>query len=161
MPSSPKNHPPSPHPGAHLPERPPPPPLQSPAGRAGSRQVSAGMLGRWRSYVEALPVSSCWWCLLLREGQEEKLEASGHLHHFLLLPVSPFQLLTFSSLSPPFVILPWVLQICDFVFNSSKKGEGLAYSEDHLRFCRFSIKPDFLLSWSWCSFLPSILSNLN
>ena len=106
------------------------------------------LLGRWRSYVEALPVSSCWWCLLLREGQEEKLEASGHLHHFLLLPVSPFQLLTFSSLSPLCVILLGFYkdrQICDFVFNSSKKGEGLAYSEDHLRFCRCFIKPDFLL----------------
>ena len=140
MPSSPKNHPPSPHPGAHLPERPPPPPLQSPAGqRAGSKECRhAGEVEELRRGAACFG-SSCWWCLLLREGQEEKLEASGHLHHFLLLPVSPFQLLTFSSLSPLCLILLGFYkerQICDSVFNSSRKCEtGLAaYSEDHLLF---------------------------
>ena len=82
---------PSSSPGAHLPERPPPPPLQSP-GPVPRRQARPGRLGR---YVDALPVSTA--CLLFRPGQEEKLEASTHLHHFLLFHVSPSQLLYISS----------------------------------------------------------------
>ena len=97
---------PSSSPGAHLPERPPPPPLQSP-GPVPRRQARPGRLGR---YVDAPPVSTACCsqlpavqlaCLLFRPGQEEKLEASTHLHHFLLFHVLPSQLLYISSSQVP------------------------------------------------------------
>ena len=105
MPSSPKNHPPSPSP------HPPPrvPIFLSARHRrrcslqAPCRVVRPARLGR---YVDALPVSTACCsqlppvqlaCLLFRPGQEEKLEASTHLHHFLLFHVSPSQLLYISS----------------------------------------------------------------
>ena len=71
------------------------------------RQARPGRLG---CYVDALPVSTACCsqlppvqlaCLLFRPGQEEKLEASTHLHHFLLFHVSPSQLLYISSSQVP------------------------------------------------------------
>ena len=96
LPTSPSPHPP-PRVGAHLPEEerpPPPPPLQSPDPvPRRSRPVRPGWAELRR---RALPVSTSGqldWpasCLLFRPGQEEKLVASAHLHHFLLFHVSPF-----------------------------------------------------------------------
>ena len=88
---------PSSSPGAHLPERPPPPPLQSPGRAASSGQArQTGPLRRHAACFDSLtPVQLA--CLLFRPGQEEKLEASTHLHHFLLFHVSPSQLLYISS----------------------------------------------------------------
>ena len=126
---------PSSSPGAHLPERPPPPPLQSPAGqRAGSKECRhAGEVEELRR-GDACFGSSWWWCLLLREGQEEKLEASGHLHHFLLLPVSPFQLLTVSSLSPLFLGFTKTDKFVILFIIPPGKVKDWQYSEHHLRF---------------------------
>ena len=96
---------PSSSPGAHLPERPPPPPLQSPGRAASSGQArQAGPLRRCAACFDSLllPAASCSaGCLLFRPGQEEKLEASTHLHHFLFFHVSPFQLLYISSSKDP------------------------------------------------------------
>ena len=75
--------------------------------QAPCRVVRPARLGH---YVDALPVSTACCsqlppvqlaCLLFRPGQEEKLEASTHLHHFLLFHVSPSQLLYISSSQVP------------------------------------------------------------
>ena len=60
----------------------------------------AGPLRRRAACFDSLPPVQLA-CLLFRPGQEEKLEASTHLHHFLLFHVSPSQLLYISSSRVP------------------------------------------------------------
>ena len=90
---------PSSSPGAHLPERPPPPPLQSP-GPVPRRQARPGRLGR---YVDALPVSTA--CLLFSwlascSGQDRR----RNWRHQLICTTSYFSMfrhLNFCTSLPP------------------------------------------------------------